>query len=128
MPAGLNLVGCVWRFAYPQDDSVGGAVPSGTMIYQDVQGRITSQRPNTVLLEQGLETVALYNAILWPGTLEVSENDQFEVIKPYTSLYYGWKFVILGVQHTSGHYQVGQGYLIVQMRRKTEARSVQSAG
>ena len=128
MPAGLNLLGCVWRYYYPQDDSVGGAVPSGTLLYQEVPARISSQKPLSALLQQGVETISTYSALIWPATLEVSENDQFEVTQPVTSPYFGMKFVILSVQHTSSHPQNSQGYLILSMRKKSEARSAQSIG
>jgi hypothetical protein len=128
MPAGLNLLGCVWRYYYPQDDSIGGAVPSGTLLYQDISARISSQRPISALLAQGVESIALYTALVWPSSMEISENDQFEVTQPQISPYYGKKFIILGVQHTSIHPASGQGYLILTMRRNEEARSVQSIG
>jgi len=128
MPAGLNLLGCIWRFSYPQDDSIGGAVPSGTMLYQEVAARISSQRPISALLAQGVESIALYSALVWPSSMDISENDQFEVTAPEISPYYGKKFIILGVQRTSTYANNSQGYLILTMRRNTEARSVQSIG
>lgn len=95
MTAGLLHTGRIWRFSYLQDDSQGGAVPSGTVLYEPVFSRIYREKPTIALLEQGLETPAIYSAILEPGDISIQNNDQYEVTAPNISPYKNLKFVII---------------------------------
>lgn len=95
MTAGLLHTGHIIRFSYLSDDDQGGALPSGTVLYTPVFARIFSEKPTLALLEQGLETPALYSAILEPGNIAIQNNDQYQVDAPNISPYLGWKFVII---------------------------------
>lgn len=95
MTAGLIHTGKIWRFQYLQDDDVGGAMPTGTVLYEPVFARIFSEKPTMALLEQGLETPAMYSAIIEPGDIAIQNNDQLEIISPNISPYKGLKFVII---------------------------------
>lgn len=107
MPAGVNLKGRIWRLtANPYDDSVGGAVPSGTTLYEPIFARIKAEKPTLALLEQGLETPTIFTGqfsypVLTTGSFDFQHNDQYEVTDPPISPFYGWKFRIIGVQNTS---------------------------
>jgi hypothetical protein len=114
MTAGLLHIGRIIRFSY-NDDSVGGALPTGTTIYEPVYARIFREKPTLALLEQGLETPALYSAILEPGRIRIRNNDQFEVTAPYMSQYLGLKFVIISDPQPS--MQDSRSYWKVIMRR-----------
>jgi len=124
MTAGLNLQGNIIKFTYA-DDEVGGAVPSGTVVYTPVFARISAMKPTQVLLEQGLETPEIYSGILSysppTGTFYVEQNFQYEVTWPPISSYYGKKFVIIGIQPTP--YDDQRRYLLVTMRRLEVANS-----
>ena len=104
MTAGLNLQGRIWRFiANGNDDSVGGAVPTGTTLYEPIFGRIHAEEPTLALLEQGLQTPTIFTAalsypVLTTGTFDYQHNDQYEVTYPPISPYYGKKFRIIGIQ------------------------------
>ena len=76
MTAGLLHTGHIIRFSYPFDDTTGGALPSGTVLYTPVFARIFTEIPTLALLEQGLETPELYSATLEPGNLDLHHNDQ----------------------------------------------------
>lgn len=128
MTAGQNLRGRVWRlYTQGHDDDQGGAVPSGTVIYNNIAGRISALEPTLALLEQGLETPTIYNGLLsYPafnitGTFEVFPNDQYEVTWPPISPYYQKKFLILGMQHQS--FNDGRIYINVKLRRLITANS-----
>ena len=121
MPAGLNLTGRIWRFSYDSDDSVGGALPSGTVLYSNVFSRIQAEKPTLALLEQGLETPEIFTAILSPGTLDLNHNDQYEVTGPPISSYYNKRFRIIGIQHTGMEDE--RKFLMVTLRRIDEAHS-----
>lgn len=99
MTAGLNVSGNVLRFtASSNDDVVGGAVPTGTVVYAPVFARIKAQEPTQALLEQGLETPEIFTALMAPGNIILQHNDQYEVVNPPASPHYGKRFVIIGVQ------------------------------
>ena len=95
MTAGLLHTGRIIRFSYPTDDDQGGAVPTGTVLYEPVFARIFTEKPTLALLEQGLETPAMYSAIIEPGDIAIQNNDQYEETGPNISPYLGWKFVIV---------------------------------
>ena len=115
MTAGLNLLVNVVHITDVADDVIGGAQPSGTVAYANVQARISARRPTQVLLEQGLLVREIFTAVLVPGTLVVNTNDQIQVVSPPTSPYFGFYFRALGVQHSS--MTDSRSFLVVAMRR-----------
>lgn len=128
MTAGLNNTGRIWRFtASTNNDEIGGAVPTGTVLYTPVFSRIASERPTLALLEQGLETPEIFRAELSyvpyspTGTFDVQHNDQYEVMYPPTSPFYQKRFVIIGIQHQS--FNDARKFLRVTMRRIETANS-----
>lgn len=121
MPAGLNVSGVVWRFSDPTDDALGGAVPTGTIVYTPVFARIKAEEPTLALLEQGLETPEIFTALMAPGTISLRHNDQYEVTRPVTSPHYGKRFVIIGVQPSD--LTDRRHYVRVTMRRIEQAHT-----
>lgn len=103
MPAGLNQVCRLIRFSYPSDDTVGGAVPSGTVLYSNLDVRISAQKPTQALLEQGLQVPTLYHAMIFEGNIAIEINDQIEVTNPPMGWFYGKKFRVIGLQRSSNH-------------------------
>lgn len=107
MTAGFNETGRIWRFtASETNDDLGGAVPTGTVLFTPVFARISSEKPTLALLEQGLETPTMFRAFLSfsipPGSsADLQHNDQLEVTSPSISPFYGKRFVVIGIQHTS---------------------------
>ena len=121
MPAGLNLLVSVVRITDGPDDIIGGAMPSGTVQYENVPARISARRPTQVILEQGLAVREIFTGILSPGSLVIDINDQVRVTAPQHSPYYGLYFRVLGVQHSS--MTDVRGYLIVNLRRTDQSNS-----
>jgi len=127
MSAGMNLKGRIWRLvANPYDDSVGGAVPSGTILYDPIFARIYAERPTLVLLEQGLETPTIFRGqfsypVLTTGTFNIQQNDQYEVTEPVISPHYQKKFIIIGMQPAS--FNDGRRYVQVSLRRLVTSNS-----
>ena len=115
MTAGLLHTGHIIRFSYNVDDDQGGALPSGTVIYNPVFARIFTEKPTLALLEQGLLTEELFSAVLQPGTLDLRHNDQYQIDAPNLSPWLGLKFVIISIQTPS--MLDGRKYLRVVMRR-----------
>ena len=117
MPSGLNQVCRVIRFSYPQDDQVGGAVPSGTVLYNFLDIRIESQKPTMALEEQGVQTIKLFSAMLFEGNVTIEENDQIEVILPAFGWFYQKKFRVIGVQRDSSHPYLERNQIKLTLRR-----------
>lgn len=122
MIAGHNSKGRIWMFTYPQDDSVGGAVPSGTILYDPVFARISEKRSTQALLEQGLETPSIFEALVEPGNMQVESNMVYEDSYYPASPYYGKKFVIIGVHNPSLN-DTSRRYLGLTLRRFDVAHS-----
>lgn len=125
MTAGLNLLGTVWRYTFPQDDAVGGAVPTGTPLYTNVEMRIQAEKPTMALLEQGLETPTMFTAVLHPGTLLIEHNDEIQVTAPTISTYYNEHFRVIGMQHTSQYADDTRGFILLNLRRVEIAHALQ---
>lgn len=123
MPAGLNQVARLIRFSYPIDDVVGGAVPSGTVVYENLTIRIKSEKPTLALLEQGLQTPTIYTGLLFGGNIIIEHNDQIEVTAPPQGWFYGKKFRVIGVQRSSNHPVQDRNQIRVTLRRYEESHS-----
>ena len=126
MVAGLNLVGKIWRYtASSYDDDIGGAQPSGTIVYDNVSARIDAQKPTMALVEQGLETQTIFVGVLHPGNMRLESNDEFEVVSPSISHHYGKKYRIIGIQEQSTHPADSRQFVMVTLRRVEKSRAVQ---
>lgn len=122
MSAGLYLTGRIWRFtSNPHDDEIGGANPSGTVIYSNIQARIEAEPPTLALLEQGLETPTIFVGLLTPGNLILNHNDQLEITSPILSPYVNERFRIIGIQPSS--MIDSRSFIVVTLRRLVEAHS-----
>lgn len=124
--ASLDTKGKIWRFTTPTDDDQGGAVPTGTVLYEPVFSRIRSEKPTLALLEQGLETPELFTGLFSynynpTGTFNVQHNDVYEVTYPPISIHYQKKFRIIGVRPPS--FNDDRRYLYVTLRRMETANS-----
>lgn len=114
MTAGMNSKGRIWKFTYSDDDQ-GGALPSGTVIYDNVYARLSYLRPTQALLEQGLETPSIIHALLTPGTMQIQSNYVYEDAYYPASPFYGKKFVVIGNPLVS--MVDNRKYIAVTMRR-----------
>lgn len=101
--AGMTHVCSLISFSYPQDDSSGGAVPSGTVLYQRLDARIEANMPTLALLEQGLQVPTTYQVLVHPGNIEAKHNDQIVFTAPQNDWFYNKKFRIIGLTRSSSH-------------------------
>ena len=125
MAAGHNQIAKVWRYTTPLDDYIGGALPSGTVIHNDILVRISPKVPTMALLEQGLETVKLFETgVSWVAK-DIEENDVIEVYAPYDSLYYGKQFRVISVRLPSLRPNDPRSQVQVIMRRWESAHTRQ---
>lgn len=118
LTAGLILTGRIWEFT-DYDDSVGGAVPSGTILFEGVQIRIQNS-PNALDLQiQGYETSKMYSAVMFPKPYMIINEmkDYFQVTSPPNSRHYNDMFRIRNVQESSFHPADPRRYLILTLER-----------
>lgn len=102
MSAGLNLGVKFIRQTY-SDDEVGGAYPTGTILHNNIQGRIDEEPADTSFLQQGLETEKVFSAMFWGHNLTFREQDEVEVISPPNHEYYGKRFRVVSKTTSSNH-------------------------
>jgi hypothetical protein len=125
MTAGLDIKGKVWRFSTPSDDDVGGALVSGTVVYDNLACRLIPQPPSSLLLEQGLEVDGLYLLETRPPSLDIRERDEFEITYPFYHPEFGNRFRIIGMQRTSMHPADSRGFINLRMKRSRFAHADQ---
>lgn len=125
MVAGLDVKVSIWHRTDLADDSIGGAIVTGTATYTNVWCRFEAQMPNQLLLEQGLETMKIHRVIARPSTLQVQEFDELQITYPYSHPHYLDYFRVVGVLDTNFHPQDPRGYLILQVTRFERANVVQ---
>lgn len=121
MPTGFNQYCDVHRYSFGTDDRVGGAMPTGTLVYCQVPMRIEPIEPTIALMEQGLETPHLYRAAISIKAAVLKENDEVEVVLPVESWYYGYRFRVASVRHASLRPGDPRSQTLVIMRRMDEA-------
>uniref|UniRef100_A0A6H1ZB76 Uncharacterized protein n=1 Tax=viral metagenome TaxID=1070528 RepID=A0A6H1ZB76_9ZZZZ len=124
MVAGLNARAKIYRYSFVNDDEVGGAQPSGTVLYTGLEARIQAIKPTYVLLEQGVETEHLFSAVISPGNLTLRERDELEIINPAGHPDCGKKFRIRGIQR-SDDLPNRPGFILLTMTRSDVAHAQQ---
>lgn len=123
--AGDNVRFRIYRITTPTDDIVGGAQVSGTVAYDQVQGRFQSQKVSQLLLQQGLETEHIFTARLIPGTLIIYERDELEVVEPPDHLEHGHRFRIIDVRPSDHNPRDPRNYVLLDLVRSIKAHKNQ---
>jgi hypothetical protein len=82
------------------DDSIGGAVLTGTTSYPVLQATVQYMKPSLLLLEQGLETKRMARVLVQPGSLLIFERDELEVVGPLGHEDAGSLFRVVSVERT----------------------------
>lgn len=121
--AGLNVRLDIWRVTTGDDDDVGGAMVTGTPVYQGVMARFQADPPNLLLLQQGLETVPTFTATVIPGTLDIQERDEVVLSAPSDHIYYNQYFRVVGVQYSSFNPRDSRNYVILHLQKSRTAHA-----
>ncbi len=121
MGAGLNRVCELITFSYPQDDSVGGSVPSGTVLYERLSARIEANMPTQALIDQGLQVVETWQVLVFPGNIDAGVNDQLRFTAPVNDWFFNKKFRIVGITRSSNHPQNDRNLIKFIVRRFDES-------
>jgi len=125
MVAGLNSECRIWRIEVDADDAVGGALITGTVVYDYLPIRLQAVPEEQLLMQQGLQTIRTFTAILQPGTLDIRERDELEIIDPYDDIYYGVRFRITSVTYSSHNQRDPRNFIRLGMIRNIRAHSLQ---
>jgi len=125
MVAGMNSRVRIYRMSNISDDTVGGARVSGTVLHDYVRARIEANPEEQILLQQGLEAPRTFNALIVPGTLDIRERDEVEVMKPVDHIYYGERFRVVGIQFSSMDVSNPNNYTRLAMTRSVRAHASQ---
>ena len=115
--AGMNRRCDIYHFTFPTDDSVGGALPTGTVSYWNVPIRMQENPPNQLLVQQGLETLRTFSANVVPGTLNIYERDEIKITKPLDDMFYGKFFRVIGVRYSDLNPRDPRAYLMITLVR-----------
>ena len=125
MTAGLNLKSSIWRIDYEADNSVGGAVTTGTVVYENVFTRLQANMEEQLLLQQGLETQRTFRVVVVPGTMDIRERDELEVTQPTDHIYYNKRFRIIGVTYSNFTPRDPRNYLMLTLDRSVRTHDRQ---
>lgn len=116
----MNTVGEVWRYTF-NDDSIGGALLTGTVLYNWIELRYEDQEPTQQFLEQGLETHSIMKFVVSNASLDIRERDEIRIIRPYNHKLAGKFLRVVGVTESNFHPNDRRGYLILNVTRSKEA-------
>jgi len=126
MIAGSNCRINIWHIDYdPNDDIVGGAVTTGSLVYQNVYARFQSDREDMIFLQQGLETTRTFTFTVFPSSMNIYERDELEVIQPTDHKYYGDRFRVISVRYSDFNIRDPRNYIILHATRSVEAHERQ---
>lgn len=117
----------IWRMSTLSgtDDVVGGAVITGSIVYDQVQGRMQAQPSQQLLLQQGLETERTFTARVIPGTLTIYERDEVEVVEPFDHPYHGLRFRVIGSRYSDFNPRDPRNYILLDLVRDVRAHANQ---
>ena len=125
MTAGSNIFVNIWRKVNDDDDTVGGASDTESLVYEAYPARMQADVEEQLYLEQGLETVRTFTAILVPGTLSIYERDELEVVKPYNHPYVDKRFRVITIRYSDFLPGDQRGHIILKMTRSVRAHGIQ---
>lgn len=123
--AGMNLRVTVWRMSTDPDDSVGGAMITGSAVYTGIQAFMQEAPVQMLLAQQGLETLNVFNVTLIPGTLRIWERDEIEITHPEDHPYYGDRFRVMSSRYSSHNPRDPRNYLMLTVTRSERMHSSQ---
>lgn len=115
----------IWSISEDTDNVVGGAMITGTVLYQNIPARFQSDREDILLFQQGLETNKTFTFTITPGYLVVHERDELEICQPIDHTYYGDRFRAVSVRHSDFNHRDPRNYLIIHATRSVEAHERQ---
>lgn len=84
MTAGLNVFMRVWHLTNDDDDVIGGAMITGTLIYENIPATITETAGSIVMAQQGYEVPSTFTVYAKMPQGVIQELDELELTYPVT--------------------------------------------
>lgn len=125
MVAGANSLCRIWRIEVDADDAVGGALVTGTVVYDHLPLRFQGVPEEQLLMQQGLQTLRTFTGMITPGTLDIRERDELEIINPYDDIYHQKRFRITSVTYSSHNQRDPRAFIRLGMIRSVRAHQQQ---
>jgi hypothetical protein len=127
MTAGLRQVVNVTRLTQAADDAIGGAIYTGTCVYERLPAQIVERMPSHAALEQGYEVSAIFDctipAMRFGKMVTIFERDQIALSNPrHDDPFYNKNFRVTGFRHSKRRRR-GGGYIHLTLSRIDESRS-----
>src|SRR4030065_2522353 len=82
MTAGFTVFMRVWHLSNNPDDTIGGALTTGTVIYENVPATITETGGSITMAQQGYEVPATYKVYAKMPQGVIHELDELEITYP----------------------------------------------
>jgi len=125
MTAGMNMLFSIVRMNEDSDDYVGGVSITGTVVYQNVMGRMQGFSPDQIFEAQGIETTKTFSFLFVPVTMDIRERDEAEVSAPFDHHYYGDRFRLTGIRYSDHNPRDPRAYLTAVGSRSERAHDIQ---
>jgi len=127
MAGGLNLRVDVWRMTTGDDDTVGGASITGTVVYSGYPMRIQAAEEEQLFLEQGMETVRVFTGVAQMRGADTVfyERDELEVVFPYNHPYADDRFRIISMRYSDLQPGDPRANVIMKLSRSVRAHGSQ---
>jgi hypothetical protein len=120
--AGYNIVLEIERVNYANDDEIGGAITTGTVVHSSVYGRLQGEPPEMLLLAQGLETDRMF-VLEIANHWDIRERDYARVTFPTDHSYYNVNLRIMGIVYSS--FTGPRKYMLLTVTRDVRAHTIQ---
>lgn len=124
MVAGANIKLRIWKIENTPDNSVGGSVITGS-VFGIYDARLQENPESQLLLQQGLEIVKTFTAIITPMAIGVQERYEAEVYAPYDHQHFGERMRIRNIRHSDMNPRDPRSYTMLSMSRSDYAHSQQ---
>jgi hypothetical protein len=129
MTAGMVFTGRLWRYNYSDDDAVGGAVLTGTILYQSFPFSLQEQEEEQLLMQQGLQTIKTFTAVcpmIIEGELaDIRERDEIEILTPPNHPHAGDYFRVTNPRFSSHAQNDARAYIMLSLIRSERAHTKQ---
>jgi hypothetical protein len=110
---------------------VGGSVPSGTYVYENVMARRIDHMvhirriPILASDQQGIESGRFNLFELYPATMDVRENDELVIVNPSNNWDYNNHFRVISVMREGYSAADKRGILFVSTKRSVKSHAIQ---
>ena len=114
MTTGLRQKINVTRLTQASDDAIGGAIYTGSCVYDNLPAQVIQRMPSQTALEQGLEVQAVFDCTVpakrFNKLITIYHRDQITIKHPSGDPFHDKNFRVTGIR-PSKHRRHGGGYI-----------------